>query len=58
VVIGVLEVIEGDLRKHYSCPDLVLADFFDVVGGTSTVSPLEWMPLCLFTMTTDLKYWC
>jgi patatin-like phospholipase len=34
--VEVLAAIEGQLRKHYGKPDLVLADYFDYVAGTST----------------------
>ncbi len=34
--IEVLAAIEAQLRKHFAKPDLVLAEFFDYVGGTST----------------------
>lgn len=37
---AVLAKIETSLREHYNCSDLVLADYFDVVGGTSTGSIL------------------
>ncbi len=38
LALGFLERIEGVLRERYSKPDLVLADYFDLIGGTSTGS--------------------
>jgi hypothetical protein len=32
----ILETIETRLRNHYDRPDLVLADYFDYIAGTST----------------------
>ena len=37
-LLGVLAVMEAELRNFTGRQDLVLADVFDVVGGTSTVS--------------------
>jgi len=34
--IEVLAAIEAQLRKHFAKPDLVLAEYFDYVAGTST----------------------
>lgn len=36
VTIGYLARIESLLRRRYQKPDLVLSDYFDLVGGTST----------------------
>jgi len=36
VTIGYLARIENILRRRYQKPDLVLSDYFDLVGGTST----------------------
>jgi hypothetical protein len=36
VTLQYLERIESDLRKRLGKPDLVLSDYFDLVGGTST----------------------
>lgn len=36
ITLGYLARIEGILRKRYGKEDLVLADYFDLIGGTST----------------------
>lgn len=36
LTLGFLEKIEGLLRKRYNKPDLVLSDYYDMMGGTST----------------------
>lgn len=36
VTLGYLEQIEEILRKRYNKPNLVLSDYFDLIGGTST----------------------
>lgn len=36
ITIGYLARIESLLRRRYQKPDLVLSDYFDLVGGTST----------------------
>ena len=38
ITLGYLRRIESELRRRYGRPDLVLADYFDLVGGTSTGS--------------------
>ena len=38
IAVGFLERIEGILRRRYAKPDLVLRDYFDLIGGTSTGS--------------------
>ncbi|MEZ4414230.1 MAG: patatin-like phospholipase family protein [Gemmatimonadota bacterium] len=38
VTLGYLERIESLLREQHGAPDLVLADYFDLIGGTSTGS--------------------
>ncbi|QQS45867.1 MAG: patatin-like phospholipase family protein [Acidobacteriota bacterium] len=38
LTLGFLERIESILRERYRRPDLVLADYFDLIGGTSTGS--------------------
>jgi patatin-like phospholipase/acyl hydrolase len=38
LTLGFLERIEQILRERYNNPDLVLADYFDLIGGTSTGS--------------------
>lgn len=36
LTLGFLEKIEDLLRKRYNKPDLVLSDYYDMMGGTST----------------------
>jgi predicted acylesterase/phospholipase RssA len=36
ITLGYLERMERLLRERYQRPDLVLADYFDLIGGTST----------------------
>ena len=36
LTLGFLEKIETLLRKRYDKPDLVLSDYYDLMGGTST----------------------
>ncbi|MGB5024061.1 MAG: patatin-like phospholipase family protein, partial [Saprospiraceae bacterium] len=36
LTLGFLEKIESMLRKRYAKPDLVLSDYYDMMGGTST----------------------
>ncbi len=36
ITLGYLARIEQILRKRYNAPDLVLCDYFDLIGGTST----------------------
>ena len=36
ITLGMLKQIEDDLRTAHGNPDLVLRDFFDYIGGTST----------------------
>jgi hypothetical protein len=38
ITLGYLARIEGILRRRYGKDDLVLADYFDLIGGTSTGS--------------------
>ena len=38
ITIGYLEQIETLLRERHGRPDLVLSDYFDLIGGTSTGS--------------------
>jgi hypothetical protein len=38
VTTAFLVEVEAKLRDHYKCPDLLLCDYFQYVGGTSTVS--------------------
>jgi uncharacterized protein len=36
LTLGMLEVLEAELRKRSRNPQLVLSDYFDLIGGTST----------------------
>ena len=36
LTLGMLGVLEGELRRRASDPELVLSDYFDLIGGTST----------------------
>lgn len=36
LTLGMLEVLEAELRKRSRNPELVLSDYFDLIGGTST----------------------
>jgi len=36
ISLGYLACIEAELRRRYDAPDLVLSDYFDLIGGTST----------------------
>ena len=36
LTLGMLEVLEAELRRRSGNPDLVLSDYFDLIGGTST----------------------
>ena len=36
LTLGMLEVLEAELRKRAQSPNLVLSDYFDLIGGTST----------------------
>lgn len=36
LAVGIISQIELTLRKKFDRPDLVLADYFDLIGGTST----------------------
>ena len=36
LTLGYLERIESILRQRYKNPNLVLSDYFDLIGGTST----------------------
>ncbi len=36
VTIGFLQELENNLRKRHSNPNLLLCDYFDLIGGTST----------------------
>jgi hypothetical protein len=36
LTLGMLEVLEAELRRRSGDPDLVLSDYFDLIGGTST----------------------
>ncbi len=36
LAVGILRRIESELRDLYGRPDLVLSDYFDLIGGTST----------------------
>lgn len=38
ITLGYLERIEALLREQHGAPDLVLSDYFDLIGGTSTGS--------------------
>src|ERR1700753_1216313 len=35
LVLGFLQKLEATLRERYGRPDLVLCDYFDLIGGTS-----------------------
>ena len=36
LTLGMLEALEAELRRRSGNPDLVLSDYFDLIGGTST----------------------
>lgn len=36
LTLGFLEKMEEILRKQHNNPDLLLCDYFDLIGGTST----------------------
>jgi len=36
LTLGMLEVLEAELRRRAKTPNLVLSDYFDLIGGTST----------------------
>ncbi len=36
LAVGILAELEATLRQRFGRPDLVLADYFDLIGGTST----------------------
>ena len=38
ITLGYLEKMEAELRRRHNRPDMVLSDYFDLIGGTSTGS--------------------
>ncbi len=38
VTLGYLKKLEAELRRRHNRPDMVLSDYFDLIGGTSTGS--------------------
>ena len=54
ITVGFLEHLETMLRERYDKPDLVLRDYFDLIGGTSTGSLIAGI-LITGKTTAELK---
>ncbi len=54
ITIGYLEKIQSILRQRYNNPHLVLSDYFDLIGGTSTGSIIAG-GLAIGMDVTDIK---
>lgn len=54
LTIGFLQKIEQTLRKRHDAPDLLLRDYFDLIGGTSTGAIIS-AALSLGMDTTKIK---
>ena len=54
LTIGFLEKIEQTLRKRHDAPSLLLRDYFDLIGGTSTGAIIS-AALSLGMDTTKIK---